>query len=164
MAQQAQTPQGWHVANWGLWGWIETGLKLVGLIAGIIAFLSSSAVSDLTIGGHPHLAAGILLALLTMLSVGVVFIRFTQREVISVIYAVIGFLGNAGLLIALLRIPDQRTYTLIYGVFFVLGELAKQRFLSISGYTESGQTTSAMVNFSRGLTVVYIVFIVLLLI
>src|SRR5689334_15662531 len=107
MAQQTQA-QGWHVAKWGLWGWIETGLKAVGIVAGIIAFFSSSSVSTLTIGGHPHLAAVILLALLTLLTIGVVFIRFTQREVISLIYSVFNFLGHAGLLIALLHVPPQR--------------------------------------------------------
>ena len=162
MAQQAQ-PQGWHVAKWGLWGWIETGLKIVGIVAGIIAFFSSSSVSTLTIGGHPHLAAVILLALLTLLTAGVVFIRFQQREVISLVYSVFNFLGHAGLLIAFLRIPDQRTYAIILGVFYALGELSKQRFLAISGYTESGATSSSMVNFARGLMAIYIVFVVLVL-
>lgn len=163
MAQQAQTTQGWHVEKWGLWGWIETGLKLVGIVAGIVAFFTSSSVSTLTIGGHPHLAAVILLAVLTLLTVGVIFLRIRQREVISVVYSVLNFLGHAALLIAFLRVPDQRAYALIYAIFFALGELAKQRFLAVSGYTENGATTGSMVNFSRGLTAIYIVFIVLLL-
>jgi hypothetical protein len=162
MTQQAQT-QGWHVAQWGLWGWIETGLKLVGIVAGIVAFFISSSVSTLTIGGHPHLAAVILLALLTVLTLGVIFIRIRQREVISIVYSVLNFLGHAGLLIAFLRIPDQRAYVLIYAIFFALGELAKQRFLAVSGYTENDATTGSMVNFSRGLTAIYIVLIVLVL-
>ncbi|MEO8608771.1 MAG: hypothetical protein ABI690_12850 [Chloroflexota bacterium] len=159
----AQQTQGWHVAKWGLWGWIETGLKIVGIIAGIIAFLSSSSVSELTIGGHPHLAAVILLALLTLLTVGVVFIRVQQREIISVVYSVFNFLGHAALLIAFLRVPDQRTYAIILGVFYALGELSKQRFLAITGYTENGMALGSMVNFSRGLMAIYIVFVILVL-
>jgi hypothetical protein len=162
MAQQAQT-QGWHVEKWGLWGWIETGLKVVGIIAGIIAFFSSSSVSTLTIGGHPHLAAVILLALLTLLTAGVVFIRFSQREIVSVVYSVFNFLGHAGLLIAFLRVPDQRTYAIVLGVFYALGELAKQRFLAVSGYTEGGSTSGSMINFSRGLMGIYILFVILVL-
>ena len=162
MAQQTQT-QGWHVANWGLWGWIETGLKLVGIAAGILAFFNSSSVSTLTIGGNPHLAAVILLALLTLLTIGVIFIRIRQQEVISVIYAILSFLGHAGLLIALLRLPDQTTYAIIFGVFFALGELAKQRFLTISGYTENGMSSGSILNFSRGSMGIYIVFVILVL-
>ena len=162
MAQQTQT-QGWHVAKWGLWGWIETGLKAVGIVAGIIAFLSSSSVSELTIGGHPHLAAVILLALLTLLTAGVVFIRFTQREIVSVVYSIFNFLGHTGLLISLLHVPEQRRYAIILGVFYALGELSKQRFLAVSGYTEGGATYGSMVNFSRGLMAIYIVFVILVL-
>jgi hypothetical protein len=158
-----QQTQGWHVARWGLWGWIETGLKLVGIAAGIIAFLSSSSVSALTIGGHPHLGAVILLALLTLLTLGVLLLRTRQQEIISVVYSVFNVLGHAGLLIGLLRVPDQSLYVVILGVFFALGELAKQRFLAISGYTEGGASSTAMLNFSRGLMGVYILLVILAL-
>jgi hypothetical protein len=160
--QQVST-QGWHTAEWGVWGWAETIVKLVGIGAGMLAFIQSDSSRAFVVGGNPHLAAVILLALLVLLTVGALAIRFGQREVISMIFAVLNFLGHVGLLIALLRVPDQRTLPIVFGVAFVLGELVKQRFLAVTGYTESGRSSSAMMNFSRGLAVVYALFTVLVL-
>ncbi len=49
MGQQAAV-KGWHVANWGFWGWLETGLKLVGIAAGIRVV---DRVGDMAPGRQP---------------------------------------------------------------------------------------------------------------
>lgn len=162
--QHSQSTVGWHVANWGLWGWIETGLKLVGIVAGYIAFFNASAVTDLTILGNPHLAAVILVALLTLAMIGVVFMRITQKELISIGYSILNALGHIALLFALLRVPTQTTLPIIFAVMFILGELAKQRFLAISGYVEGGANTSTMIRFSRIVAVTYLVLAIFLII
>lgn len=161
---QAGTNAGWHVAKWGLWGWIETGLKMVSIIAGFIAFFGANGSDAFEVGGNPHLAALILLAVMSLMTVVVVGLRFTQREIISIGFAILNMLGHFALLYSLLGTPDQQALPVVFGVFYALGEVAKQRFLTITGYTESGQTTSAMLNFSRGVAVVYIIFAVLVLI
>jgi hypothetical protein len=162
MAATTQS-QGWHVANWGLWGWIETGLKLIGIGAGFLAFFGSSSATEMIVGGNPNLAAVILLALLTLGLFAAVFMRVMQKEIISLIFSILNVLGHAGILIALLRQPDQQTLPLIFAGFFVLGELAKQRFLAISGYTEAGQSGTAMLMFSRVVLAIYVVFIIFIL-
>ncbi len=161
---QQQTATGWHVANWGFWGWLETGLKLVGIVAGFIVFFSTSSANGLTIGGNPHLAAVILTALLALAMIGVVFVRISQKELVSIAYSIINAFGHLALLIALLRIPPQTTLPIIFAVMFILGELAKQRFLAISGYVEGGSNTATMVRFSRIIAVTYLVLAILLVI
>ncbi len=161
---QQQSAVGWHVASWGFWGWLETALKLVGIVAGYIAFFNSSAINDLTISGSPRLAAVILVALLTLAMIGVVFMRIMQKELISIGYSILNALGHIALLFALLRIPTQTTLPIIFAVMFVLGELAKQRFLAISGYVESGANTASMIKFSRIIGLTYIVLAILLII
>jgi hypothetical protein len=143
--------QGWHVAEWGLWGWVETIFKVIALIAGIAAFFGSNAANSLTIGGNPHLAAGILLALLTLLSLVALTIRFQQKEIISLIFGIVNFLGHLGLLIAILRLPESMTFSIVFGVFYTVGQLTKLQFLNTSGYTESGQTQSGMLRFAIGM-------------
>lgn len=161
---QQQAAKGWHVADWGFWGWLETGLKLIGIVAGFVAFFNSSAVSALTIGGSPRLAAVILVAVLALAMIGVVFMRITQKEIISVIYSIVNALGHVALLFALLRVPTQTTLPIIFAVMFILGELAKQRFLAISGYTEGGQNSAAMVRFSRIVAAIYLVLAIFLVV
>ncbi|MEP7293784.1 MAG: hypothetical protein ABI835_18495, partial [Chloroflexota bacterium] len=105
--QKTTQAQGWHTEKWGTWGWAETILKLIAIIAGLLAFFQSNAASEMMIGGNPHLAAVILFALLALFSVAQVGIRFTQKEIVSMIFALLNFLGHAALLIALLRVPTD---------------------------------------------------------
>ena len=155
---QQTTSQGWHVANWGTWAWIETGLKLVAIGAALLAFITSNAANPLIISGNPELAAVIFVGLMTLFTIVPLVLRFTQKEVISMIYAILNFLGHVGLLITLLRFQpsDSPVLPLIFALFMVFGELAKQRWLVISGYTENGQTTAQMLNFSRGVMGIYV--------
>jgi len=161
---QQQAAAGWHVANWGFWGWLETAIKLVGIVAGYIAFFNSSGVTDLTIGGSPRLAAVILVAVMTLAMIGVVFIRIMQKELISIGYSILNALGHIALLFALLRMPTQTTLPIIFAVAFILGELAKQRFLTISGYVEGGANTASMLMFSRVVAITYLVLAIFLII
>ena len=161
---QQKAPAGWHVANWGFWGWLETGLKGIGIIAGFIAFFNTSSISGFIIGGSPRLAAVILVALLALAMVGVVFVRITQKELISIGYSILNAFGHLALLVALLREPTQTTLPIIFAVMFILGELAKQRFLAISGYVEGGVNSAMMVRFSRTVAVTYLVLVIILII
>ncbi len=158
---QNPSTQGWHTAHWGTWGWAETILKLIAIVAGLIAFVQS--LGEIVVGGNPHLAAVIVLALLSLASVGQVVIRLTQREIISVIFAVLNLLGHFGLLIALLRVPPDNTLAIVFGVFYVLGQLTKVQFLRVTGYTEGGANSSAMLRVTGVITAIYIVFTVLVL-
>lgn len=164
MQTATSSTQGWHVANWGLWGWLETIVKLIGAGAGIVAFFNTMSISTLTLGGSPRLAAVILLGLLTFISIGLVFVRIRQQEIVSIFYAIFNLLGHAGLLIALLRAPQQTTLGIVFGIAYVAGELIKQRFLVVSGFTEAGQTTQSMVNFSRGVALFYLLLLIFLVI
>lgn len=160
---QAKTGQGWHVANWGLWGWVETVLKLTGIAAAIIAFFNSPADADLITGGSPRLAALIILGLLAVGMTGAFIWRIIQQEIISVIFSVFNVTGHFAALTALLRDPSQTTLLVVFALFFVLGELAKQRFLMITQYTEGGQTPETVVAFARGTLGTYILLLVALL-
>jgi len=163
MGQNQRSAQGWHVAEWGLWGWVETALKLIGIGAGILAFFNAQAASGgLRFGDNPELAAVIVTALLTLFTVGALGIRFIQREVISMAFAVAQFLGHAAVLVALLRLPEQTGLAIVFGVMFILGQIVKLVFLRATGYTEMGQTPQSMFNATVGLAVFYGVLVALL--
>lgn len=160
--QPTTSTQGWHVANWGTLGWLETGVKAVGIVAGLLAFAASSG--DFVLGGNPNLAAVIICALFCLVTLGALFMRIRQQEIVSLVYAIFNALGHFGMLIALLRVPADQTLPLIFGIAYIVGELVKQRFLAVSGYTEGGQTTAAMINLSRGVAAFYLIFVVLILV
>lgn len=156
--------QGWHTVQWGTWGWAETILKLIALALGVLAFFQSNPASELVIGGNPHLLAVIVLAILTLFSVGQVGIRFTQKEIVSMIFAVLNFLGHAALLVAMLRVPTDLTLPILFGVFYTLGGIVKVQFMRVTGYTEGGADSPTMIRVSALMALPYIVFVVLLLV
>lgn len=155
--------QGWTVKNWGTWGWVETIVKVVAFIVGIIAFIGSLSSSGFTVGGHPHLAAVILLGLLTLIGLGLMGFRFSQREIVSTAFAIASFVGHGALLLALLREPTLVTLPILFGVIFIVGQLVKYLFLQTTGFTEPGQTPRSMLIANTVLTVPYILLIVFLL-
>jgi hypothetical protein len=159
-----QQAQGWHIAQWGTLGWVETILKLIGIGAGVLAFVNSDASAALRIGDNPHLAAVILLVVLTLGAVFQLFVRFGQKETISLGFAALNLLGHLALLIALLRVPTDVTLAVIFGVMVVLGQVVKLQFLRSTGYTEGGATTSAMMRIAAAQGVVYLLLVILVLI
>jgi hypothetical protein len=161
--QSQQQVKGWHIHNWGFWGWLETAIKSVGIIAGFIAFSQTMTVNPIQVAGGSNVVAAIILGILTLLLSFAVVLRLMQREVISVVFALANALGHAGLLFYLVRTPENTVLPLVFGVAFVLGELVKQRFLAITGYTENGAQTPQMLLFVRGLMVVYLIFTLLVL-
>ncbi len=150
----------WHNEAWGTWGYIETILKLVGIVAGVIAFTQTSGTNGLVIGGNPHLAAVALLALMTLGMIFTLFIRYTQKESLSFAFAVVNVVGHLALLIALLRVPSSMTLAVLFGLMFVLGSAAKIRFLGLSGYTEGGADLKQMKRVTAIVGFVYIAFTV----
>lgn len=156
--------RGWHVANWGLWGWIETALKLVTAGAGVAAFLTSPAEAELVVGGNPELLAILMLAGGLLGITGMVTFRFIQREIISILFAIALWIGHAGMLIALLRLHGASPYGIVFALFYILGELAKQRFLAETGYTEGGLSPRSIRMASALLIVIYVVLLILFLI
>lgn len=159
-----QNSQGWHTARWGTLGWAETILKLIGLGAGVLAFLNSDASAALRIGDNPHLAAAILLLVLTLGAVFQLVVRFGQKETISLGFAVLNLVGHLALLVALLRVPADVTLAVIFGVMYVLGQLVKLQFLRTTGYTEGGASTRAMMGVTAAITAAYLLLVILVLI
>jgi hypothetical protein len=161
---QNTQPTGWHVAQWGTLGWLETGVKLIGIIVAFIALSQALPNGALTVGGNPRLGAIIVLGLLTLIWIAPVPLRFQQQEIISMVFTILNLLGHIALLLALLYLLPDRTLAIVFGVAYLIGEIVKRRWLMVSGYTESGRTAAQMAMVSNVFIVSYVLFIVFLLI
>jgi len=163
-AQPQAEPAGWHTSSdWGTWGWAETILKLIAIAAGILAFIRSIREGALSVSGNPHLAAIVLLVLLTLAAILQLSIRLQQKETISFIFAVLNLVGHVALLLALAHDPSPRTLPIVFGVFWLLGQLTKVQWLRVTGYTEGGANSSTMLRTTVIVAVLYLVFIILVL-
>src|SRR5258708_4233189 len=152
---QTTTPaQGWHTAQWGTWGWLETIAKTIALVAGFIALLNRLPSAFMLIG-NPHLAALIVLVPLTLTATSQVILRFKQRETISMGFAIVNFLGHVAVLIAVAQVPHHRLWPVLFGAFYVVGQLVKIQFLRVTGYTEIGLNTPNMLRYTGVVAVLY---------
>jgi len=163
MESTTQT-QGWHVGKWGTYGWLETIARGIGIGLAFVALALSTLGRDMTISGNSELAAVILLALLTLLWTGVLYMRYQQREIIAMIFGIFNALGHAALLIALLKLPEQNVLAIGFAIAYIVAELIKRVFLTTTGYTESGRTPERMLMVSSVFTGVYILLLVFLII
>ncbi len=87
-----------------------------------------------------------------------------QREVVSLLFAVLNTAGHAGMVLALLRDPALQVAPLLFCGFYLLGELAKQRFLRTTGYVEGGLDNAVIVRTSLFVVLVYTALIVLFIV
>ena len=136
-------------------GWVETGLKAISITFGIVALSLTTATDSIQIVDLPHGITVAILGLMTLFVATTILVRVSQREIISILFAIASTLGHAGMLYFVIYMPENRLPPLVFGIGFVLGELVKQRFLSTTGYTEMGQDTSQMLMLSRGLMAMY---------
>ena len=50
LIQESDNPgerEGWHTEKWGTLGWVETGLKLLGIAVGLVALVRAFPLSTL---------------------------------------------------------------------------------------------------------------------
>jgi hypothetical protein len=145
----------WHTANWGIWGWAETILKLIGIAIGVY-FLAVSWPIGFNVGFNARLVAIILVALISLLSLVIITMRYGQRETISFSFAILNAIGHFSVLLALISNPVEKTLPVAFAVSYLLAEVTKHVFLTSTGYTEAGRSPQQMLQIPRGLIVVYL--------
>lgn len=135
---QPTTPKGWHFANYGTLGWIETGIKAIGMLLGFAAFAATSGDMPLIIGGNPRFGAVIMVVALLALCLAALAARLQLKDIFALVYAIVNLIAHLALLVALLRAPTQTTLPLLLGIAFLLGDAVKLYWLRVSGYLEGG--------------------------
>jgi hypothetical protein len=156
MAQLKSESPTWHLQNWGTWGWAETALKLIGIAAVVFGLLGAVPGFGLTFALNARLIAVILLALLSLLSLVIISIRFGQREIIAFAFSILNALGHISALLLLLQPTVIPHYPAVFAITYLLGEATKYQFLKLTGYTESGRDQKAMLQLPTSLIVIYL--------
>lgn len=88
---------GWHLAQWGLWGWAETLPKLIAIVAAVIAALAGGAwnVPD------NHQLSFWLLVVVAMGYVGTIADRWIDKEIFAMSFVVLMLIGHWSLVYAM---------------------------------------------------------------
>jgi hypothetical protein len=133
----------WHAANWGVLGWLETISKSVGISITVVGAATAVPAERFDLSGFGYGVAGVAL----LLFLGAAFqlvLRVKQQELVSLVFAVPNLAGHALLLWVAVYASAATWVPVAFGIAYLAGELIKQRFLAVSGYTENGQTPAEM--------------------
>jgi len=150
----------WHVANWSLLGWLETGIKLIAFVAALVALITALSSGTFTAPSGAHLIQVIVLSVLSLgLTAGIVD-RYNQREIIAMGFILLNNIAHWGMVYALLTIPAPASLLLIFAGLMLVGDLVKIYWLRVSGYTQGGYPQSVL----YGLTGIYVVGYIIILI
>jgi len=134
---------GWHAADWGLQGWLETMFESAGIAAAAVGAATTVAAERIELSGVGYGVAGV--ALLLFLGAAVqLMLRVKQQELISLVFAALNLAGHASLVWVAMYAPAATWVPVAFGLAYVAGEFTKQRFLAVSGYADNGQTPAEM--------------------
>lgn len=125
----------WYIKDWTLWGWLETGLKSVAIIIGILAFDLSWDSQEWTIPSGIRLIQLIILGILSLGIFLAIFNRWQNKEIISMIFVLFNNMGHWGMFLALIR-NTAWFFLPFFALLMMLGDLVKILFLIKFRYTE----------------------------
>jgi hypothetical protein len=143
----------WYVSHWPPLAWLETALKLAALLLGMIAGWQALATPDLQLPSGLRLVAWIVLVILSLGLLVAIIDRWTERELVAMVFVVFNNLGHWGLAISMLASSWPGGTLLPFAILMLLGDLVKVAFIRKHQFTVRGNTTTTLI----GLTSVYII-------
>ena len=140
----------WHISHWPPLAWLETIIKLIAIGLGISAMIQAFGAGSIDLPSGLEL---IQLAILVLLSLGLlvaIFDRFSDREIISMIFVVLNNLGHWGMVVALVTAVGAPLA--LFAGLMLLGDLVKIAFIRRYSFTVRDYSSSML----YGLTAIYI--------
>jgi hypothetical protein len=156
---EAYRSEGWHVAKWSTLAWIETIVKAIAILIGVVALVNSFHGSfEFPTGSR--LVQFIVLGILSLGLIAAIFDRLSRREIVSMVFVVFNNLGHWGMLVALAFIPGPGTFLVYFSALMLVGDLVKLASFKIDNFTQSGVSSATL----NGLTSFYLIGYAVLLI
>jgi uncharacterized membrane protein YidH (DUF202 family) len=133
---EAPEQKQWHVAEWPPLAWLETTIKVIGLLIAIGTLLS--ALAEGRSYDFPHGARQAQWIILVILSVGIlaaIVDRIIEREIVAMGFVIVNNVGHWGMVIATLFTPYPDGELLAFAGLMFIGDLVKLWFLYLTGFT-----------------------------
>lgn len=144
---------GWHTARWPPLAWLETVIKLLAIAIGVATGWRALATPAFAVPAGWQLAACAILLLLSLGLVAAIADRWTDREVIAMVFVVLNNLGHWGMLLSLASAHDPATNLLPFASLMLLGDVVKLVFIRVHRFTVRDYSPATL----YGLTFAYVV-------
>lgn len=148
--------RGWHIADWGPWGWAETAVKAVAIVVAVVAALSDGAVA---VADDHRIAYWVLVAA----AVGYVFAigdRLIDREIIAVAFVVAMVIGHGAIVYAMGRDDWPAGAVRTFAGLMLIGDLIKIGYFATTRTSVRNLPWTVPVAMTSSLAVLYVVALV----
>lgn len=149
----------WYVADWPPLAWLETALKAVALVIGILAWVRVGRNAFVLPRGF-RLGQLVVLSLLSLGLVAAIFDRWIEHEVVAMIFVIVNNLGHWGMVAALAVRPGPGVSLTAFAALMLLGDLVKLAFLKVHDFTVRDTPRGVL----YGLTLFYVFGYVIILV
>ncbi|MCL7452746.1 MAG: hypothetical protein M8467_06825 [Anaerolineae bacterium] len=155
------TARGWHVADWPALAWLETGIKLLAIVAGIAALVQALVSGGFRLPMDLRLVQLVAMVVLSLGLVAAILDRYLEREVVSMVFVLLNNLGHWGMVVALVSRAGPGWLLPAFALLMLAGDAVKLVFLRLHDFHVRNTPRALLF----GLTSFYIVgFLVVLLV
>jgi hypothetical protein len=126
--------EGWHVVSWPPLAWLETAIKLVAIIIGIVALAQALSGGALGLPSGITLVQWIILVILSLGLVVAILDRLREREIVAMAFVVLNNLGHWGMVVALAAEPGPGWMLPAFAALMLFGDLVKLVFLRVHDF------------------------------
>ncbi len=119
--------QGWHVANWGWWGWAETVAKLAAIVVGLAAAIGGGGA--VAVPDDHRIAFWALTAVAVGYTVAI-YDRFIDREIFAMGFIVAVVVAHWAMVYAMGRDVWPGTAVRWFAALMLAGDLIKIGFFA----------------------------------
>jgi hypothetical protein len=154
MSDQPTGKNQWHVAEWPPLAWLETTIKVIGLLIAIGTLLFALAEGrSYDFPDGVRRAQWIILVCLSLGILAAIVDRIIEREIVAMGFVLVNNLGHWGMVIAMLFTPYPDGELLAFAGLMFIGDLVKLWFLFLTGFTVRNTPRALM----YGATLVFVI-------
>lgn len=156
-----RTEKRWYVASWPPLAWLETGIKLVAIVVGVVALVQALSTGVFVVPGGVRLAQLAVLGLLSLGLLAAALDRVIEREIVSMVFVVLNNLGHWGMVITLATEPGPGVLLPLFAGLMLAGDAVKLVFLRAHDFEVKNTPHSVLFGLTSAYVVGYLVVLLL---
>jgi hypothetical protein len=119
----------WRVEPWPSLAWLQMGIKLAGIVIGLVALEQALAAGRFGLPADLRLVQLGALVARSMGLLAILWDRCIEREVVSLIFVLLNTLGHAGMIVSLVGRPGPSWLLLAFALLMLAGEAVNLVYL-----------------------------------
>ncbi len=151
----------WYVRPWPPLAWVETGIKLLAIVVGVMALIAALLAGVFVLPSGVQLAQWAVLGLMSLGLLAAVIDRWIEREIVAMVFVVLNNLGHWGMVIALATEPGPGALLPLFAGLMLAGDAVKLVFLRLYGLEVRNTPQSVLFGLTSAYVVGYMVLLLL---